>query len=111
MMARLLWGETAHWCQCPATPRRSSFQICFRVREAVRLGVRVHYSKSLLVTDTENHISGRVPIEPQGGVQQGGRMERKLTAIFSADVQGYSRLMGEDEEATIRTLTAYRELM
>jgi adenylate cyclase len=38
-------------------------------------------------------------------------MERKLTAIFSADVQGYSRLMGEDEEATIRTLTAYRELM
>ncbi len=38
-------------------------------------------------------------------------MERKLMAIFSADVQGYSRLMGEDEEATIRTLTAYRELM
>ena len=39
------------------------------------------------------------------------RVERKLTAILSADVQGYSRLMGEDEVATIRTLTAYRELM
>ena len=38
-------------------------------------------------------------------------MERKLTAIFSADVKGYSRLMGEDEEATIRTLTTYREVM
>jgi len=38
-------------------------------------------------------------------------MERKLTAILSADVEGYSRLMGEDEEATIRTLTAYREVM
>ena len=38
-------------------------------------------------------------------------MERKLTAIFSADVKGYSRLMGEDEEATIRTLTAYRALI
>ncbi len=38
-------------------------------------------------------------------------MERKLTAILSADVEGYSRLMGEDEEATIRTLTFYRELM
>jgi adenylate cyclase len=38
-------------------------------------------------------------------------MERKLTALLSADVQGYSRLMGEDEEATIRTLTAYREVM
>ena len=38
-------------------------------------------------------------------------MERKLTAILSADVEGYSRLMGEDEEATIRTLTFYRQLM
>ena len=45
------------------------------------------------------------------GPDVSGRMERKLTAIFSADVQGYSRLMGDDEEATIRTLTAYREVM
>ena len=37
--------------------------------------------------------------------------KRKLTAILSADVQGYSRMMGEDEDSTIRTLTAYRELM
>ncbi len=37
--------------------------------------------------------------------------KRKLAAILSADVEGYSRLMGEDEDATIRTLTAYRELM
>jgi adenylate cyclase len=37
--------------------------------------------------------------------------KRKLIAILSADVEGYSRLMGEDEDATIRTLTAYRELM
>ena len=38
-------------------------------------------------------------------------MERKLAAILSADVQGYSRLMGDDEMATIRTLTAYREVI
>jgi class 3 adenylate cyclase/ABC-type glycerol-3-phosphate transport system substrate-binding protein len=38
-------------------------------------------------------------------------MDRKLAAILSADVQGYSRLMGEDEEATVQTLTAYREVM
>lgn len=38
-------------------------------------------------------------------------MERRLSAIFSADVKGYSRLMGEDEVATIQTLTAYRELI
>ncbi len=39
------------------------------------------------------------------------RIDRKLTAILGADVKGYSRLMGEDEVATIRTLTTYRELM
>src|SRR4029077_17266276 len=38
-------------------------------------------------------------------------MERKLAAILSTDVAGYSRLMGDDEEATIRTLTAYRALI
>ncbi|PYM14647.1 MAG: hypothetical protein DMD81_17360, partial [Candidatus Rokuibacteriota bacterium] len=36
---------------------------------------------------------------------------RKLAAIFSADVKGYSRLMGEDEVATVQTLTAHREVM
>ncbi len=34
--------------------------------------------------------------------------KRKLAAILSADVQGYSRLMDDNEEATVRTLTAYR---
>jgi TolB-like protein/class 3 adenylate cyclase/Flp pilus assembly protein TadD len=38
-------------------------------------------------------------------------MERKLAAIFSADVQGYSRLMGDDERATVQTLTEYRGVM
>jgi adenylate cyclase len=38
-------------------------------------------------------------------------MTRKLAAILSADVAGYSRLMGEDEEATIRTVTVYREVI
>jgi adenylate cyclase len=37
--------------------------------------------------------------------------KRKLTAILSADVKGYSRLMGEDDEATVRTITAYREVI
>jgi len=39
------------------------------------------------------------------------RYGRKLTAILSADAKGYSRLMREDEEATVRTLTAYREVI
>jgi adenylate cyclase len=37
--------------------------------------------------------------------------KRKLTTIFSADVAGYSRLMGKDEAATVQTLTTYREIM
>ena len=35
--------------------------------------------------------------------------KRKLTAILSADVKGYSRLMREDEDATVQTITTYRE--
>jgi len=37
--------------------------------------------------------------------------KRKLTAVFSADVVGYSRLMGEDETATVKTLEAYKQVM
>ena len=37
--------------------------------------------------------------------------KRKLAALLSADVEGYSRLMDDDEETTIRTLTDYREAM
>ncbi len=39
------------------------------------------------------------------------KVKRKLAAILSADVEGYSRLMGDDEVSTIRTLTAYKETM
>jgi len=38
-------------------------------------------------------------------------LKRKLAAILSADVKGYSRLMGEDEEWTLRTLDTYKEVM
>ena len=38
-------------------------------------------------------------------------MKRQLMALLSADVQGYSTLMSDNEEATIRTLTTYRAVM
>src|SRR5215469_5446878 len=38
-------------------------------------------------------------------------MERRLAAILCADVYGYSRLMEEDEEATLRTLTCDRAII
>lgn len=40
-----------------------------------------------------------------------GEFKRRLTAILSADVAGYSRLMRDDEEATVRTLETYKEIM
>src|SRR5919198_3154276 len=38
-------------------------------------------------------------------------VERKLVAILHADVQGYSRLLGEDELATLGLLTPYLAMM
>jgi adenylate cyclase len=37
--------------------------------------------------------------------------KRKLTAILSAEAVEYSRLMGDDEEATVKTLKTYREVL
>jgi adenylate cyclase len=36
------------------------------------------------------------------------RARRKLSAILSADVKGYSRLMSKDEEATVKALKQHR---
>ncbi len=38
-------------------------------------------------------------------------VKRKLAVILAVDVEGYSRLMGADEEATLKTLSAYREII
>jgi adenylate cyclase len=49
-------------------------------------------------------VLGAVPMAEE-------KKRRKLTAIFSADVEGYSRLMADDEEATVITINAYRKVM
>ena len=41
----------------------------------------------------------------------GERKKRKLSAILSADVKDYSRLMSDNEEATVSTIAEYREVM
>jgi adenylate cyclase len=51
------------------------------------------------------------PLKEGGNSMAQEGFKRKLTAIFSADVEGYSRLMGDDEEATVQTLTAYRDVI
>src|SRR3979490_451296 len=37
-----------------------------------------------------------------------GNIERRLAAILATDIAGYSRLMGQDEVATLRALKAHR---
>ena len=44
-------------------------------------------------------------------MEKSERLPRKLAAILYADVAGYSRLTGEDEDATHRTLRAYLEVI
>src|SRR5713101_7326057 len=45
---------------------------------------------------------------PYEGVLTGERATRRLVAILAADVAGYSRLMGADEEGTLNRLKAHR---
>jgi len=47
----------------------------------------------------------------QGNPMRTEEFKRKLTAILSADVAGYSKLMGDDEAATVKTLETYKGVM
>src|SRR3984893_8788966 len=53
---------------------------------------------------TETAVTGSPLAEPIA-------VKRRLAAIFAADVEGYSRLMGADEVATLTALTARREIL
>jgi adenylate cyclase len=46
-----------------------------------------------------------------GGHMADQEYQRKLTAILSADVAGYSMLMRDDEAETVRTITTYRKAL
>jgi len=47
----------------------------------------------------------------EGNLMAAEDFKRKLTAVFSADVASYSRLMGDDEAATVKTLETYKGVM
>ena len=66
---------------------------------AVGSGHNVTPQKTLLMGTSR----GRVDMEPE-------RLPRKLAAVLYADVAGYSRLTGEDEEGTHRAVSAYLNL-
>jgi adenylate cyclase len=61
------------------------------------------------IDNTEGPVIMASSDEPAPRVTPG--ITRRLAAILSADVAGYSRLMGEDEEATVRTVTVYRDVI
>src|SRR5260370_8232309 len=67
-------------------------------------GLRMVYRPSDLAFD-------RAILDRGGADVEAHRVERKLSEIFAADVEGYSRLMGRDEVGTVRTLTAYRVIV
>jgi class 3 adenylate cyclase len=49
--------------------------------------------------------------QSRAGVTEMADVERRLVAIFAADLEGYSRLMGKDEVATLDALTVRREIL
>jgi adenylate cyclase len=51
------------------------------------------------------------PAHRSTGLPIAERVERRLTAILAADVAGYSRLMGADEEGTLAQLKAHRRAL
>src|SRR5271154_1371784 len=53
-----------------------------------------------------------MPDEPSSPISQSGSqtIERKLATILSADVAEFSRLMGEDEEQTLRTFRGHKKV-
>jgi adenylate cyclase len=46
-----------------------------------------------------------------GAFLTGERVERRLAAVLAADVAGYSRLMGRDEEHTLANLKSFRKAL
>src|SRR5713101_5877414 len=54
---------------------------------------------------------GRLASRAPGCVLSSEPIERRLTAILAADVAGYSRLIGADEEGTLAQLKAFRKTL
>src|SRR5215469_7276830 len=60
------------------------------------------HARDQTINSNWNLPSGRATIMAEA------RVERRLAAILTADVAGYSRLMGADEEGTLAALKACR---
>ena len=77
-----------------------------RIREIAETALQ-----PLANTSKPRHNVAHGPIRARGGILVEERLPRKLAAILYADVAGYSRLTGEDEEGTHRRLSEYLDLI
>jgi adenylate cyclase len=76
------------------------------------LSLRVRARTGLPLSSLRSGLRGRSPHgREQLAFVAPPPPERKLAAILAADVEGYSRLMHEDEEATLATLSSHRAII
>ena len=130
LLAQTEAGETVGEMALLSHERRSATIIALRNTELVCLSRQLFeelVSKSpnmmrhiaevvamRLRNEIRSRAAGSQPDNPSVAIDHSAvsdLMERKLAAILCADVFGYSRLMEEDEEATLRTLSAYRRII
>ena len=86
-----------------------------RIVSESTLGTRINAARSAIGDSGEKQRLLRTAygkgIRFVGVVHEEEETIRKLAAIFAADVEGYSRLMGQDEIGTLRRLTACRAIL
>src|SRR5216683_3667601 len=90
---------------CPSWPHRWTSRSPENGRSVCNLAVTMSARKLARLSSTSLYSDGEepsVPIQP---------IERKLAAIFAADIAGYSRLMARDEVGTLARLKACRVII
>jgi adenylate cyclase len=103
------WCAGGKQCYCPG---RAEIGSCRTVATKHQPGPNHPPGKSFIGYQGKFGKRGDAPHHEEAGPssrEEGS--QRRLAAIFSADVEGYTRLMNADEASTIRTLTARRKRM
>ncbi len=70
--------------------------------------IRTLHGRGFRFVGSVNVPEDRAATHPPGATRE-GELQRRLAAILAADVVGYSRLMGDDEEGTLARLKAHRD--
>src|ERR1700675_799509 len=64
-----------------------------------------------VMCDNAGHLVSRLGRAGEQMMDETPSMKRRLAAILAADIAGYSRLMGEDEAATVRDLKGHQAVI